>query len=233
MTKRVSANTNGILMELLVGVLASLVAAFIFTALTRATVRTLRSFPHGIRFLKPDRQAYTARIASLLREHTHCLFFKGLTGYDLFSSELIRSALEQKHIEHWENFILLLTSSRSPAFHAEPNPYYTATRLAALQKIVVDFVRERVLSRAKETRGSIKGIFYVHEHNTLLNILVLDTEAFFFIRGFTRAEGPSGQIIVNVDLLRCPPLVRDFVAHLRQHYIDRVNAIQGSASTTI
>ncbi|NTW99156.1 MAG: hypothetical protein HGB35_04355, partial [Geobacteraceae bacterium] len=77
----------------LLGVLSSLAASFLYVVLTRTSLRWWRSYPRGIRFVEPERDQYIHKIGELIRSNRNSLFFKGFTGFDLFSSDIIKSAL--------------------------------------------------------------------------------------------------------------------------------------------
>jgi hypothetical protein len=124
-------------------------------------------------------------------------------------------------VDTWKQLVFVLTSPHSPAFQAEPNRFYIADRLASFQKVVVDFLTERLPALARSDEACIRGIFYVSESKTLINLLVLDSEAFVFFRGFTEAEGPGGQVIIRLQLSKCPQLICDLIDHVRQYYIEQ------------
>lgn len=208
-------------MNFVLGVVSSVFASVIVVAASRVSLRWLRAFPRGVEFVRPNRHEYVSRIAAQIRQNRNALFFKGMTGYDLFSADLIRSALEETRVDVWKQIVFVLTSPKSPAFHTEPNRFYTAERLAGLQKVAVDFLNERALATARPNEACTRGIFYVTEPLTLINLLVLDSEAFVFFRGFTDAEGPAGQVIVRLQLSKCPQLIRDLVEYVRRYYIEQ------------
>jgi len=218
-------------MNFVLGVVSSVFASVIVIAASRMSLRWLRAFPRGVEFVRPNRHEYVSRIAAQIRQNKNTFFFKGLTGYDLFSADLIRSALEETRVDTWKQIVFVLTRPMSPAFHVEPNRFYTAERLAGMQKIVVDFLNERLLEVARPSEACTRGVFYVTESSTLINLLVLDNEAFVFFRGFTNTEGPAGQVIIRLQLLKCPQLIRDLVEYVRQHYIDQCARVGGSSTT--
>jgi len=76
----------------------------------------------------------------------------------------------------------------------------------------------------------MRGIYYITESLSVINLLVLDSEAFVFFRGFNKAEGASGQVIIRLDLLRCPELIRELVAFVKQHYISQYAAVSRASS---
>jgi hypothetical protein len=213
-------------MEFVAGVVSSLVASILLLVLSRTSLRRLRGFPRGVQLLEPVREEYTKDIASQIRTNSRTLFFKGLTGYDLFSSEHIQSALTEIRTDGWEELVFVLTDPSSPAFHAEPSKYYTAQRLSDLQQIVVDFLDDKLIASVRPDGNCIRGVFHIPEERTMVNLLVLDNEAIIFFRGFTPKEGPSGQVIVKVNLTKCSPMIKELITSVKSYYIERCKAKQ-------
>ena len=205
--------------EFVLGVLASLVATIIYVVASRASLRWWRAYPRGIRIVATDREWYLSRIADLIRSNKNRLFFKGFTGFDLFSSEMIKSALDATRTDNWNEMVFVLTDPDSSAFDSERNRYYTRTHLTHLQETVRQYLQERLLPCVRVRDGGICGVFLIPEDKNFLNLLVLDDEAFIFLRGFTETKGPAGQIIVNVTLSKAPELVRELLVFMKERYL--------------
>jgi hypothetical protein len=122
-------------------------------------------------------------------------------------------------VDDWKEVMFVLVCPTSDAFAAEQNPYNTAERVIGLQRVVVDFLSEKLLSATRPNKDCTHGVFYVKESIALVNLLVLDDYAFVFFRGFTKTEGPAGQVIVKIQLSKCPQLLRELFDLIQRYYI--------------
>lgn len=211
-------------MEFLLGVVSSLIASLIFVWASKVTfewIQWLRAFPKGIRLVALDRHAYLKRIAALIRSNKKRLFFRGLTGFDLFSSDIVKMAFDETKVDSWEELVFVLTDPKSKAFSSEPDKSLTPERLTRLQQTVIDFLNDYFFAKPPTSDKTTKrGIFYIEEDKNLFNMLILDTEAYIFFRGFTaRHKAATGQVIVNINLQKCPELVEALISHVKEYYL--------------
>lgn len=180
-------------MDFVLGVVSSLAASVIFVWVSKLSfewIRWMRSIPKGIRFVSLDRHAYLKRISMLIRNNKRKLFYKGITGFDLFSSDIVKLALDETKVDGWEQIVFILTDPKSKAFSSEPDKSYTPERLARLQQTVVDFLTVCLFATPPASdKTTKKGIFYIEEDKNLFNLLVLDSEAYVFFRGFSARLG--------------------------------------------
>lgn len=210
------------------GVLSSLVATIVYVVSLRVSLRWWRAYPRGIRLVAPDREWYLKRIADLIRSNKNRLFYKGFTGFDLFSSEVIKSAFDETRTDNWSEFVFVLTEPNSPAFDSERNRYYTRAHLEHLQETVRQYLQERLLPCVRVRDGGTCGVFWIPEEKNFQNVLILDDEAFIFLRGFTETKGPAGQIIVNVTFSKAPELVRELLLFMKERYLRLARAMPSS-----
>jgi hypothetical protein len=204
---------------ILLGILSSLIASLIFIKLTKLSFRLYRSFPKGVRFISPNRDVYLKMIANLISQNEQTFFFKCITGYDLFSSEIIKESFDNKRMDCWKELFFVFTHPKSRAFQTEPNPLYTPGKLERFQQTVLDYIQDRLFENLPNSGNPQRGIYFIDEDKNLFNLLILDTEAFVFFRGFTQEKGAKGQIIINVNLTKCPVLVKELIEFVKNYYL--------------
>lgn len=211
------------IISFLLGISSSLIATILYIKFSNVSIAL--PFLRGIRFIPPNREKYTREISNLIRVNENRFIFKGFTGFDLFSADKIKRALEETRTDTWQNLFFIFTDCQKLEFQVELHTEYTKERLIHLQNNVLDFIRTSVLKDNQSVLSTVrKGICFTTTESNFFNLLILDELMFVFFRGFSKQKGAKSQIILRIDLNKCPKKVYHFISAIEKFYTSKFDA---------
>ena len=175
-------------------------------------------FIRGVKVISNSRSAYCQEAASLLEGSKKFLFVKSFTGFDLFTHEIVKAAIRNIASDTIEEINIIFTDSKSKAFTSELNQKYTVDYLCNLHKIAYDSLQSNL-------KGN-HNIYYLDEDRCLIMMLMNESTAYIYFRGFTILHAAEGLLIFKIDLTKTIPLLSNLLLYVKDYFINKAKLQQ-------
>jgi len=174
----------------------------------------------GVKIISNNRSTYCHEVATLLESSNNFLFVKSFTGFDIFTHEIVKEAIRKIASDTIKEINIILTGLKSKAYTNELNNRYTFDYLCSLHKMACD----SLLSNLKVKHN----LYYLDEDRSLIMMIMNESSAYVFFRGFTTLHASDGLLIFKINLTNTIPLLSNLLLFLKDYFIKKAKSQQNS-----